>query len=167
MESFFTEVGPWILAVLLIAIGTFGIVLPAIPGAPVLFAGLFVAAWADDFLYVGPWTLALLGAMALMTYAVDFAAGAFGAKRFGASQRGMIGAALGAVVGIFFGLPGVLLGPFVGSVLGELSGQRKLEEAGRAGVGASLGLAIGAAAKLALAVSMLGIFVVTRLVQST
>ena len=166
MEAFLSEAGPWVLAVLMIAIGLFGIVLPAIPGAPVLFAGLFVAAWADDFLYVGPWTLGLLAVLAVLTYAVDFAAGAFGASRFGASRRGMVGAALGAVVGIFFGLPGVLLGPFVGSVLGELSAQRKLEEAGRAGLGASLGLAMGAAAKLALAVSMLGIFIVMRVVQA-
>jgi len=152
----------WILAVALIVIGTAGLVLPVMPGAPVLFAGLLVAAWADDFAYVGWGTLAVLGVLALLTYVTDFAATALGAKRFGASNRAIIGAVIGGLVGIFFGLPGVLVGPFVGAVVGELSAQRSLEAATRAGVGATIGLALGAAAKLALAFSMLGIFVVAR-----
>jgi uncharacterized protein YqgC (DUF456 family) len=154
----------WVAAVVLAVLGLAGLVLPAIPGAPMLFAGLVLAAWAEGFAYVGVGTLAILGALAVLTYAVDFLAGAFGAKRFGASKRGMLGALLGAVVGIFFGLPGVLLGPFVGAVLGELSTRRSLGEAGRAGFGATLGLVLGAAAKLALAFSMVGIFAVVRFV---
>ncbi len=156
----------WLLAVAMVVIGLLGVVLPAIPGAPVLFGGLFLAALAEDFVYVGPWTLGALGVLALLTYAVDFAAGAFGARRFGATQRGMMGAALGALAGLFFGIPGILLGPFVGAVLGELSARRKLEEAGRAGIGASVGLALGAAAKLALAFSMIGLFFFMRVLQA-
>lgn len=163
MEAFLAIYGWWFVAVLLIAVGFGGMVLPGLPGAPVLFAGLFLGAWIDDFQLVSGWTVAALGAMAAMTYAVDFAAGALGASRFGASRRGMLGAALGAVVGLFFGLVGVLVGPFVGAVLGELSAQRKLPEAGRAGIGASLGLALGAAAKLALGFSMVGIFALARI----
>jgi len=163
MEAFLGTYGWWVLAILLIGVGFLGVVLPGLPGAPVLFAGLFVGAWIDDFQVVGTWTVAALGVMAAMTYAVDFAAGALGANRFGASRHGMIGAALGALVGLFFGIPGVVFGPFVGAVLGELSARRKLHEAGRAGLGASLGLALGAAAKLALAFSMLGIFAAARI----
>lgn len=135
-----------------------------VPGAPLIFVGLLLAAWAEDFAYVGSGTLAVLGVMALLTYVVDFLAGAAGAKRFGASKRAIIGAAIGALVGLFFGLPGVLLGPFVGAVIGELSAQRSLKNAGRAGFGASLGLVLGAAAKLALGFAMLGIFLVARFV---
>ncbi|MCP3985274.1 MAG: DUF456 domain-containing protein [bacterium] len=151
------------LSAVLVAVGLAGMMLPVIPGAPVLLAGLVVAAWAEDFVYVGYGTLAVLGLLVLLTYAVDFAAGVFGARRFGATRRGMVGAALGALVGLFFGIPGVLLGPFAGAVLGELSGQRGLDEAGRAGMGASFGLILGAAAKLALAFSMLGLFAAVRL----
>ena len=90
--------------------------------------------------FIGGWpTLIILGILALLTYVVDFAATAFGAKRFGASKRATIGA-----------------------VFGELSARRDLKAATRAGVGATIGLAIGAAAKLALAFSMVGIFVVAR-----
>jgi len=152
----------WVVAVLFAILGLAGLVLPTLPGAPMLFAGLVLAAWAEGFAYVGVGTLAILGGLAVLTYAVDFLAGVFGAKRFGASKRGMVGALLGALVGIFFGLPGVLLGPFVGAVLGELSTRRSLGEAGKAGFGATLGLVLGAAAKLALAFSMVGVFAVVR-----
>jgi uncharacterized protein YqgC (DUF456 family) len=159
MES---EILLWLAAVVLIVIGLAGLVLPVLPGAPVLFVGFVLAAWADDFRYVGTGTLVILGVLAALTYAIDFAATAFGAKRFGASRWAVIGAAMGAVVGLFFGLPGVLLGPFVGAVVCELSSQRGLLAAGRAGLGATLGLALGAAAKLALAFAMVGTFVFMR-----
>lgn len=152
----------WLLAVVLMLVGLAGLVLPAIPGAPVLFAGLVAAAWAENFVYVGAGTLVALGVMAALTYAVDFAATAFGAKRFGASPRAAIGAAVGALLGMFLGVLGVLVGPFVGAVIGELSARRDLIAAGRAGVGATIGLVIGAALKLALGVAMIGVFAVVR-----
>ena len=152
----------WILAVILVIVGVVGLVFPALPGAPLLFAGLFTAAWAEDFHHVGIRTLIILGIMTILTYAFDFLASAFGAKRFGASRRAVIGATLGAIVGIFFGIPGILLGPFVGAVLGELSNRLNLKAAGLAGIGATLGLALGVAAKLTLAFAMVAIFIFVR-----
>ena len=152
----------WILAFLLVIAGLVGLAFPALPGAPLLFAGLFVAAWIEGFVYVGSKTLIVLGIMTILTYGVDFLASAFGAKRFGASRRAIIGATLGAIAGIFFGIIGILLGPFIGAVLGELSHRSNLRVAGMAGVGATLGLALGIAAKLTLAFAMLGIFVIVR-----
>jgi uncharacterized protein len=152
----------WLLALFLIAIGLAGVVLPVIPGAPLLFAGLFLAAWIEDFTYVGKGTLVILGLLALLTYGVDIWATMFGAKRFGASKRAIVGALAGTVVGLFLGFPGVFFGPFIGAVIGELSAQRSLEDAARAGFGATVGLVLGVALKLALALSMIGIFAVVR-----
>lgn len=152
----------WVLAVLLVGVGVLGVVIPILPGSPVVFVGLLLAAWAEDFAHVGPRALALIGGLAVLTWAVDFAAGAVGARRFGASRRAVVGAAIGALVGLFFGLPGILLGPFAGAVLGELSARRTLGQAGRAGIGTTLGLAIGAAVKLALVLSMIGTFAIAR-----
>ena len=152
----------WIVAILLVAAGLAGLVLPALPGPLLLFAGLFLAAWAEQFAHVGTWTLVVLAVMAALASLADFVAGAFGAKRYGASPRSVAGAALGAVVGIFFGLPGLLLGPFIGALLGELSARRDLVAAGRAGWGATIGLVLGTAAKLALGFAMVGLFLVVR-----
>ncbi len=152
----------WTLAVLLSVAGLAGLVLPALPGAPLLFCGLLLAAWAEDFQYVGGVTLGVLAFLALLTYLADIVAGAFGARHFGASNRAVIGAGAGALAGLFFGLPGVLLGPFIGAMIGELTAQRSVGAASRAGVGATLGLVIGVAAKLSLAFAMLGIFALAR-----
>lgn len=152
----------WIAGLLLLIAGFAGLLLPAIPGPPLLFLGLVAMAWAEDFQYVGFWMLAVLALMTVLAYFVDFAAAAFGAKRFGASSRAAIGAAIGTLVGIFFGLPGILLGPFVGAVIGELSLRRPIDQASRAGVGATIGLVIGAAFKIALAFAMVGLFIVAR-----
>jgi uncharacterized protein YqgC (DUF456 family) len=153
----------WIAACVLIVIGALGLMLPVLPGAPLIFLGALLAAWAEDFAYLGAGSLTVLGILAALAIAVDFAASAFGVKRFGASGRAVAGAAIGAVVGLFFGVVGVLVGPFVGAVVGELSMRRNLSAASRAGVGAALGLAIGTAAKLAIAFAMIGVIVVMRL----
>ncbi len=152
----------WLLAVLLVCAGLAGLVVPVLPGAPLLFGGLLLAAWAEHFQYVGLWTLVSLGVLALATYGVDFWATLLGAKRFGASKRAVIGALLGSVVGIFLGFPGVIFGPFIGAVIGELSAQHDLRAATRAGMGATIGFILGAALKLALAFAMIGVFVVVR-----
>jgi uncharacterized protein len=151
-----------VLAAILVVAGLAGLVLPAVPGPPLIFAGLFLAAWAEDFAYVGTGTLIILGVLALLTYAVDLWATMFGAKKFGASKRAVIGAVIGSIVGLFLGLPGVIFGPFIGAVLGELSARKGLHDAARAGIGATIGLAIGVAVKMALAFSMIGIFIVVR-----
>ncbi|RPI62007.1 MAG: DUF456 domain-containing protein [Lysobacterales bacterium] len=153
----------WIAAGVLIAIGALGIVLPILPGAPLIFLGALLAAWAEDFAYIGLWSLIGLGLLAALAVAVDFIAAAFGVKRFGASRRAVAGATLGAILGLFFGIVGVLVGPFIGAVIGELSVRRNLAAAGRAGVGAALGLALGTAAKIAIAFAMIGVIVVMRL----
>lgn len=152
----------WLLSIVLVVTGLAGIVLPMIPGAPLLFAGLWVAAWAEGFRYAGLWTLVTLGILAALTYGVDLWATMFGVKRFGASKHAVIGAVVGSIVGIFLGLPGVLFGPFIGAVIGELSARRDLHSATRAGLGATIGLALGAALKLALALAMIGVFVLVR-----
>ena len=152
----------WTAVVALVLVGIAGLILPAMPGPPLLFGGLLLAAWIEDFAYVGWITLTALAALAVLTYVVDFLAGMLGASRFGASPRAMWGALLGALVGIVFGPIGILLGPFVGALLGELSMQRSLGEAGRAGFGATVGLVVGAAVKLALAFAMIGVYVIVR-----
>jgi hypothetical protein len=148
----------WVLATILVVVGLIGIVLPALPGTILIFAGLLLAASADGFSRVGAGTLIVIGIVTAASYTVDFVAAAVGAKRLGASPRAMAGAALGTLLGLLFGLPGLIIGPFVGAVLGELSVHRDLARAGRAGVAAWVGFAIGMAVKVALACSMIAIF---------
>jgi uncharacterized protein YqgC (DUF456 family) len=150
----------WILAVVLVLVGIAGTVLPMLPGVPLVFAGLLAAAWAGGFETVGWPVLAVLGLLTLASFVVEIGASSIGARRAGASRAAMIGAAVGALVGIFFGLPGLLLGPFVGAALGQLTARGSIVEAGQVGAGAWVGFLLGSAAKLALAVLMVGVFAV-------
>ena len=148
---------------MLVLIGLAGTLLPILPGVPLIFVGLLVAAWADNFQHVGAVTLTILGVLTALAIAADFLASALGAKKLGASPKAVVGATLGAIVGMFFGLPGLVLGPFVGAVVGELSAKRELLQAGKSGLGTWLGLLLASVAKLTLSFLMLGVFITAYL----
>ncbi len=158
------EILLWILSALLVGMGMAGTVLPLLPGVPLVFAGLVLAAWIGNFQQVGWPVLLLLGVLALLSLAVDAAAASLGAKRVGASRAAILGAALGTLVGVFFGLPGLLVGPFAGAAAGQFLVRGDFGDAGRAGFGAWIGFLLGSLAKLALAATMLLIFVVAWVV---
>src|SRR5688500_15832341 len=153
----------WTAAIILVAVGLAGILLPALPGTVLIFAGLLLAAWADDFARVSIATIVVIGVIGAASYGVDFVAAALGAKHLGASPRAMVGAGLGTLLGLFFGLPGLIIGPFAGAVLGELSVNRDLKRAGRAGLAAWIGFAIGAAVKVGMAFLLVAIFIAALL----
>lgn len=150
----------WIIAVLLIAIGVVGSLLPGIPGVILVLGGMLLAAWIDGFRRIGWITLTILGLLAGLALLGDL----LGAKRVGASRGALLGAAIGAVVGIFFGLAGALLGPFLGAVAGELLSRGKLGQAARVGAGAWVGLALSLAFRLIIVFAMLAVFVTSYLV---
>ena len=148
----------WIAAAIMVVTGLVGIVMPALPGHMLILAGLVLAGWADGFQHISGWTLGVIAVVALSSYAIDFAAAAITTRKLGASGRAMAGAAIGTLGGLFFGLPGLMAGPFVGAVIGELTATRDLRQAGRAGIAATIGFAIGTAVKVACAFLMIAIF---------
>lgn len=152
----------WILSILCLGAGLVGLLLPVLPGPPLLILGFVLGAWAEDFEYISWGALSVLIVLSLFLYIVDFLSTLFGAKKYGASNRALLGATIGGAVGIFFGLIGIIIGPFIGAVIGELTVQGDAVQAGRSGIGATLGLAISVAAKLAIAFSMILGFIFVR-----
>lgn len=148
------------LAVVLVLVGVAGTVLPVLPGPPLVFAGLLLAAWADGFQRVGWPSLTLLAGLTLVTLAIDLLGASWGAHRVRASPWALAGAALGGLLGLFAGLPGLILGPFVGAAAGEYYARRELAAAGRVGLAAWLGIVVGGALKLAVVAAMIGWFAV-------
>lgn len=148
----------YLLAATCIVIGLLGTVLPVLPGLPLMFAGMWIAASTDGYQRVGAGTLGVLGVLVALSIAVDLLATMLGARRVGASNKAMVGAGLGSLVGIFFGLPGLLAGPFVGASLGEMAHGKQFRQATRIGFGTWLGLLLGAVLKLLLALAMLALF---------
>ena len=156
-----------VLAGLIVISGLIGTVIPALPGVPLIFAGLLLASWSTGFEPVGWGTIAVLATLTLIAVLIDYLAAAVGAKRLGASPRAFWGATLGAIVGMFFGLPGIILGPFIGAVTAEFAGGHGARQAGRSGYGVWLGIILGTAAKLSIAFLMLGIFLTTYILGQT
>lgn len=148
----------YVLAGILVLVGVAGTVLPALPGLPLVFGGMLLAAWAGGFEQVGAPMLVLLGVLTVLSLGIDLLATAMGAKRVGASRLALVGAVVGTVVGLFFGPIGLLTGPFIGALAGELVHGREVRRATRVGFGTWLGILVGTALKVGLAFAMLGLF---------
>ncbi|HMJ89584.1 MAG TPA: DUF456 family protein, partial [Candidatus Acidoferrum sp.] len=114
-----------VIALVIMFIGCAGAVLPGIPSTPLVLIAAIAhklyfradgVGWIVMTMFVGITEVALL---------MDYLATVYGAKRFGATKKGMVGAIVGGLIGLFFNLPGIILGPFIGATLFELLGKRK------------------------------------------
>jgi uncharacterized protein YqgC (DUF456 family) len=152
----------WLVTIVLFAAGLIGTVAPVLPGTTIILAAAVI-----HRLMLGPeksigWpTIVVLVALTLASYALDFLSGYFGAKYFGATKWGTLGAILGALVGLFFGIIGLFVGPVIGAIAGEFIAGKRMIDAGRAGWGSLLGNIAAMLAKLIIALAMIAIFLIT------
>jgi uncharacterized protein YqgC (DUF456 family) len=153
----------WIIAVAMIIVGIAGTVLPALPGVVLVFGGIVLAAWINDFTLISGWTVGLLAVLTVIGFGVDYAAQVMSAQRAGATSLGIAGAAVGTVAGIFTGLFGLLFMPLVGAAIGEFIAHRDALRAGRVGLATWVGLLVGAVLKIAIVFTMVGIFIAALL----
>jgi uncharacterized protein YqgC (DUF456 family) len=149
----------WIVVVVLVLAGLAGTVLPALPGIPLIFGGVLLAAWIEDFQRIPGWVIGVLAVLAVIGVAIDYVAAALSARRVGASRQGIIGAALGTVAGVVTGLWGLIFMPLVGAAIGEFIAHRDALRAGKVGLATWFGLLVGTAVKIAVAFTMIGVFV--------
>lgn len=154
------------LALLLMLVALIGNFIPGVPGTP-----LALIAAVGHRLYFGADSInnLVLGIMVLLTVMAlvfDFLGSALGAKKFGATWRGVVGAVVGGLIGLFFSLPGIILGPFIGATLFEMLGDKQFKLAAKAGAGAVVGLALGVIGKSAICVVMIILFATNVVVRS-
>ncbi|MDQ1330433.1 MAG: uncharacterized protein QG578_696 [Thermodesulfobacteriota bacterium] len=154
----------WITAVLLILAGFAGVILPALPGVPLIFCGVLIAAWIDDFQQIRAITVVVMAILAVFGTAVDYIAAAFFAKKAGASRHGVIGAAIGTIAGVFTGLWGLIFMPLAGAAIGEFIARKDMLHAGKIGAATWFGLLVATAVKLAVAFTMIGVFIASLLI---
>jgi hypothetical protein len=147
----------YVLVTALLIAGLAGSLLPFLPGTPLILAAALVHALATDFNPIGAGRLLVLAGLTALAYALDYIAGAVGAKKFGGSVWAVVGALVGAVVGLFFGPPGLLIGPVIGAVAGELLKSGEVEHSLKAGFGALVGMVVALLARFALAFTMVGL----------
>ena len=154
----------WVLCIALIVLGLAGTVLPLLPGTVLVWGGIVLGAWIDDFARVGTTSVVVVSVLALLAWALDYVAGLMGAQKVGASKQALLGAAVGTVVGLFMGLVGVLFMPLVGAAIGEYLARKDQNRAVKVGVATWVGIMVGVIAKVVLAFVMVGIFVAALLI---
>jgi uncharacterized protein YqgC (DUF456 family) len=143
---------------LLMVAGLVGAVVPVLPGTPLIFAGALLHAFATDFQSLGFGRLAILALLAIVASVLEHLAGALGARKFGGGRGAVIGAIIGVVVGLAWPPFGLLICPIAGAIIGELLRTRAIGPSVRTGVGTALGMIVGVAMHMALAVVMVALF---------
>lgn len=154
----------WILCATLILLGLAGTVLPVLPGTVLVWGGILLGAWIDDFTRVGVPTVVVVSVLAVLAWGLDYVAGLMGAKKVGASKLAFLGAAVGTVLGLFMGLVGVLFMPLIGAAAGEYLARKDQARAIKVGVATWVGIMVGLIAKVVLAFIMVGVFLAALLI---
>ena len=148
----------WVLAAGMIILGLLGTVLPVLPGTVLVWGGILLGAWIDDFARVSVTTVVVISVLAVLAWGLDYVAGLLGAQKAGASKLALMGAAMGTVVGLFMGLVGVLFMPIVGAAVGEYMARKDKVRSVNVGVTTWVGIMMGLLAKVVLAFIMVGVF---------
>lgn len=146
----------------LIVIGLIGTIVPFLPGPILIFVGALVhRIWVGGDHTVSILGLVALGLLTALSMLADWAAGAIGAKVYGASKWGIWGAIIGGIVGIFFSLPGLILGPLIGAFAFEYFFAKKdIEPSARSTWGTIVGTLAGLLSKGIISLGMLALILV-------
>jgi uncharacterized protein len=157
--EFTFEITLLIVAILFQMVGFIGSVVPILPGPILVFVGSLIYAWPTGFDKVGIWIILLLLVITILVQVLDFLMGAWGAKKFGGTWRGIVGAIAGALISIFSGhIYMIIILPLIGAVVGELIGGMQLKDSSRVGMGTLVGMILGMALRMGAAIVMIGIF---------
>ena len=156
----FVEILIFICVLIIMIVGLAGVILPVLPGIPLIFGGIVLYGVLSGFEKITIDLVLIFAALTVCGLFVDYLANYFSVKKMGGGRAGAIGAVIGLFIGIFFvGLIGIILLPFVFAVMFELIAGKRKGQALKAGLGSFLGLLFGGVLRFAIGCVMIGIFV--------
>ncbi len=152
----------WTLTVLLMLAGLVGAIFPVLPDSLLILGGAVLQHFTIHSSHrIGWWTLGVLALLSLLAHVVDFAAGAIGARRYGASRWGAVGGLIGGIVGLAFFPVGIFLGPIIGVLCAEvIFAHKTLGPAVKSSWGTLLGTTAGLIGKVVIDLTMIAFFFV-------
>jgi len=151
----FEATGVWALTGCLLLVGIIGSVVPLLPGPLLIFIAGIVHTWLLPGAGMSWQGIVLLSVWMVLAYVVDMAAGALGARWFGASRWGIAGVFVGGIVGLFFAPLGFILGPLLGGLAFELLfAKKRMAPAVKSTWGTLLGTGAGLIARLIISLAM-------------
>jgi len=140
-----------IIAIIALLVAGTGIVLPALPGIPVLWVLVAIDFWFLGYLELSGMAMFWLTFLTVLTVVIDNLSTSLGVKKRGGSTAGMIGSVIGLIVGMaLLNVPGMLIGCFAGALAGELLHGHQLKRAAYIAVGALFGYATSVAVNLGI-----------------
>lgn len=150
----------WLVTICLLVAGAIGCVLPVLPGhLIILIAAIAYRLMLGAESGLRWWSFLILIVLMAVSQAFEMLSGAAGAKWFGGTRWGAIGAVVGSIVGMFFLPFGLLLGPLIGAFVCEIAVARKQgHHAAISGVGSVVGTLAGMGFKIAVGILMIGWF---------
>jgi uncharacterized protein len=150
-----------IIGVILNIIGIIGVILPALPGIVLNYIALILLYIAKGEAEFSLRILIVFGIITLLVTLLDYILPLLGARKYGASRIGILGAVIGMLVGIIFFPPfGIIFGLLIGAFLGELIAGKEQSQALRAGFATFLGSLTSMVVQLLLAIVMTFYFLI-------
>jgi uncharacterized protein YqgC (DUF456 family) len=156
------EIIMFIIALMLMIVGMAGIILPLLPGVPIIFAAALLYGVATGFAQVTGQVILIFAILTAISLLLDWLATVIGVRKMGGSYLGMLGAFIGMIAGLLLpgvGIFGFIIGAFIGAVLFELLIGKTSKQAMRAGLGSFIGFLIGGVLRFAIGAVMIGIFI--------
>ena len=145
-----------IIAIVLFILEILGTLLPGLPGAPLIWLGMLVYGFLTQFEHLTFSFYTEQGFAVLTTMITDYAATAYGTKRYGGSQAAIWGGILGVLIGPFvLGPLGSIIGPFLGAFALELLRGRSTDQSLQAALGSLIGLLGGTILKFIIEAIMI------------
>ncbi|MFT5825422.1 MAG: hypothetical protein ACI8ZW_000914 [Yoonia sp.] len=145
---------------LIFMIGLATSLLPVVPGSLIVWSGIIIhKLWMGDASVA--WNIVIItGVITLFGQLADFVMGVWGARKFGASWKGALGAFIGAFIGFFLPPPlfWLIVGPVIGAIMGELVAGRSFKAGSKAGFGTVVGGIVAFVLKFSLSVCVVAVF---------
>lgn len=155
----FLEILIFIGVLIIMIVGLAGVILPVLPGIPLIFGGVVLYGVLSGFEKISFNLILIFAGLTIFSLIVDYLANFLAVKKMGGGKAGAFGAVIGLFIGIFIGLVAIILLPFLFAVIFELIAGKRKNQALKAGTGAFLGLLFGGLLRFIIGCVMIGVFV--------
>ncbi|HMW13120.1 MAG: DUF456 domain-containing protein [Chitinophagales bacterium] len=146
------------IGIILLVIGLVSCVLPPLPGPPIAYIALLIAAISLNKTQDLPnWLLIVYAIITVFILIIDNFIPVWSTKKFGGTKAGIRGCFIGIVIGIIFSPFGgisIILCPFLGAIIGEIVDGQSLSIAVKSGIGSFIGFLLTSGIKIILVLFM-------------
>lgn len=148
-----------LIIILLFGIGCIGTIIPGLPGIGLVYGGILLYAFSDNFTSISASTVVYFGIVTVIASLAQYVGSLWAAKSAGGKKKALIGTFVGALLGTTTGPIGMFIGAFIGALLGAVIEGKKPETALRVAMLSVIGVVSGSLIQFFLSIALIGAFV--------